>query len=228
MIFRAKSKTEYAPHDESLRSFEADCNFLSSCDGFTMVELTISMVITLIILGVAVAAFSGALGARERESSRTDALTSAQAALNILSREIGNSGYGLTTNGLVIADSTDKKLHFRTNTGNHDGATTGAGEDVTFYYDSTSQSVVRYDSVGGSSGIINRVSDVDFIYYNYVVTPTTGAVTISAGSASVDTARVNITLKVILANVQGQPSGRIETVTSDVTLRNSPYMLTQY
>ena len=197
-------------------------------EGFTLVELIISMVITLVILGVAVAAFSGALGARDRETSRTDALTSAQAALNILTREIGNSGYGLTTNGLVIADCTGKKLHFRSNTGNHDGSTSSAGEDVTFYYDSVSQSVVRYDTVGGTSGIINRVSDVDFIYYNYVVNPTTGVVTISAGSASVDTARVNITLKVILADVQGQPSGRIETVTSDVTLRNSPYMLSQY
>jgi len=197
-------------------------------DGFTLVELIMSMLITLVILGVAVGSFSGALGARDRETSRTDALTSAQAALNILSREIGNSGYGLTTNGLVTADCTGKTLHFRANTGNHDLTTNAAGEDVTFYYDSASQSVVRYDSVGGTSGIINRVSDVDFVYYNYVVDAATGNVTISAGSPSTDTARVNITLKVILANVQGQPTNRTETVTSDVTLRNSPYMLSQY
>jgi Tfp pilus assembly protein PilW len=68
---------------------------LSDSSGFSLVELIISMVITLVILGVAVAAFSGALGSRDFESSRTDAITSAQAALNIMSREIGNSGYGL-------------------------------------------------------------------------------------------------------------------------------------
>src|SRR4051812_21927600 len=69
--------------------------------GFSLVELMISTVLSLIILGVGVATFSGAIGRRERESSRTDALTSAQAALNIMSREIGNAGYGLADNGLV-------------------------------------------------------------------------------------------------------------------------------
>ena len=196
-------------------------------EGFTLIELLLSMAITLIILGVAVAAFSGALGARDRESSRTDALTSAQAALNIMSREIGNSGYGLLTNGMVTGDCTDKQLHFRTNI-DHNSSTNSPGEDVTFYYDSASQSVVRYDSIDGTSGIINRVSNVNFVYWNYVVDVTTGNVTISAGSPSSDTARVNITLKVMLADVQGQPTNRIETVMSDVTLRNAPYMLDQY
>ena len=199
-----------------------------SSAGFTLVELIVSMALTLIILGIAVLAFSSALSSRDRESSRTDALTSAQAALNIMSREVGNSGYGFTSNGLVLGDCTGKQLHFRTNTSNHDGSTNSAGEDLTFYYDSDSQSVVRYDRVTGTSGVINRVSDVDFVYYNYVVDPLSGSVTISAGNASVDTARVNIRLKVILPNVQGQPSNRIETVSSDVTLRSSPYMLRQY
>jgi len=196
--------------------------------GFSLVELLISMVLSLVILGVAVAAFSGMLGSRNRESSRADALTSAQAALNIMTREIGNSGYGLTTNGLVLADCRGKILHFRTNTSNHDGSTNSTGEDVTFYYDPDTQSVVRYDVASGTSGIINRVSDVDFTYWNYVVNPLTGAVTVSSGTASADTARVTIQLKVILADVQGQPAGRIETVSSDVTLRSSPYMLSQY
>jgi type II secretory pathway pseudopilin PulG len=198
--------------------------------GFTLIELITSLVLTLIILGVAVAAFSGALHTRDREMSRTDALTSAQAALNIMSREIGNSVYGLSTNGLVTADCTGKQLHFRTNTSNHDGSTSSAGEDVTFYYDADTQSVVRYDPAASptTSGIINRVSDVDFTYFNYVVNIFTGAVTISSGAASADTARVNIKLKVLLPDVQGQPTGRIETVMSDVTLRSSPYMLKQY
>ena len=200
----------------------------NSAAGFTLIELLISMILTVIIMGVGIAAFSGVMNSRGREMSRTDALTSAQAALNIMSREIGNSGFGLTTNGLVLTDCTGKQLHFRTNTDNHDGTTSGAGEDVTFYYDAASQSVVRYDSVNGTSGVINRVSDVDFIYYNYVVNPLTGNVTISAGNASADTARVNIKLKVILPDVPNQPRNRIETVSSDVTLRSSPYMLGQY
>ncbi len=193
-------------------------------EGFSLIELMISMVLTLIILGIAVATFSSALGSREREGSKTDAITSAQAALNIMSREIGNSGYGLTTNGIVYVDSTTKRIHFRTNTNNSDYVTNGPGEDVTFYWDSASQSVVRYDAnLGITSGIINRVSEVDFVYYNYNPDGTN-----SDGAASINTGRIKIKLQVILANVRGQPTGQKIELTSDVTLRNSTYHLGQY
>jgi prepilin-type N-terminal cleavage/methylation domain-containing protein len=197
------------------------------CRGFTLVELLISMVITLIILGVAVTVFSTAVGRRAREASRTDAITSAEAALNIMSREIGNSGYGLETNGIVVADSTANKLHFRANIVNEaNNNTTGdPGEDIVFYLDGTGgdQSVVRRDNnTGEISGIINRISSVNFEYQNYVTsgTPPVGA--------STTTGKIKITLTVILENVQGQPSGQTVTVSSEVTLRNSPYMRGQY
>ncbi len=90
----------------------------TGADGFSLIELIMSMALTLIILGIAVGAFTGALGSRERETSRTDALTSAQAALNIMSREIGNAGFGLTSNGIVYGDSNDKQIHFRANVEN--------------------------------------------------------------------------------------------------------------
>ena len=202
--------------------------------GFSLVELLISMVLSVLILGVGVATFSGALGRRDRESSRTDALSATQAALNIMSREIGNAGYGLTGNGLVTgaSDCSGKRLHFRTNTENtgaSSAVTDQPGEDVTFFYDSTSQSVVRYDRVTGTSGVINRVSDVNFTYYDYTSDPVTQAVTVtSSTTCSANTARVTIDLLVTLADVRGQPTGRTERVKSDVTLRNSTYMLGQY
>lgn len=202
-------------------------------NGFSIIELLFSMILTLIILGVAVGAFSGALGSRERESSKTDAITSAQAALNIMTREIGNAGFGLENeNGLVYADCTDKRLRFRANTDNRNNETAEPGEDVSFYYDVDSQSVVRHEryTAGGVvtdrvSGIINRVSDVDFTYYNY---NPDGSVDPPSTAPADNTGLVNITLTVILADVRGQPTGQTVTVTSDITLRNSPYMLGQY
>lgn len=201
-------------------------------EGFSLIELIISLVITLVILGVAVATFSSALSTRQRESSNTDAITSVQAALNIMSREIGNSGYGLNNNGIVLGtapdgnpESYDKRLHFRANVNNLNGTTSDPGEDVTFYYDAASQSVVRYDAnTGQTSGVINRVSDVDFVYWNYNFDGTNSSSTVPAAN----TARITIILKVILDDVVGQPTNRIITVESDVTLRNSNYMLGQY
>jgi Tfp pilus assembly protein PilW len=198
--------------------------FLELDHGFTMVELILSMAITLLILGVAVTIFSSVLGTRARESSRTDAITSAQAALNIMSREIGNAGYGLTDNG-VVTDSTATLLHIRSNLDNSNDAPVDPGEDIVFYLDGTDgdRSVVRRDNnTNETSGIINRISSVNFAYRNYV---SSGTPPIGAGPS---TGKVTITLTVILENVQGQPSGQTVTVTSDVTLRNSPYMRGQY
>jgi hypothetical protein len=100
---------------------------------------------------------------------------------------------------------------------------------VTYFYDTATLSVVRYDRVSGTSGIINRVSDVDFTFHDYVYDPSTGATNVtSSTTCSANTARVTIELKVLLPDIPGQPSGRIERMKSDVTLRNATYMLGQY
>ena len=193
--------------------------------GFSLIELLIAMTISLVILGAAVTVFWRALSTRARESSRTDAITSAQAALNIMSREIGNAGYGLDSNGVVL-DSTSTVLHIRSNIDNSNRTTSEPGEDIVFYLDGTGadRSVVRHDNnTNETSGIINRISSVTFDYVNYVNPPDTLPV-----GPSPATGKITITLTVELPNVQGQPSGRTVTVKSDVTLRNSTYMRGQY
>ena len=197
--------------------------------GFSLVELVLSLVLSLIILGGAVGVYTSALQTRERQSGRVDAITSAQAALSVMSREIGNSGYGLfQNNGLVLADCGAKKLRYRTNVNNNNYQTDTAGEDIMYLYDAASQSVVRFDRNNGggvTSGIINRVSDVDFLYHQYT---TLGGYLGSSTTPTADTGRVTINLYVILPDVAGQPAGQVERVSSDVTLRNAAYMLNQY
>lgn len=227
----AGGETRNGAADLSLPNAAAAPRRNERMNGFSLLELLIAMSITLILLGITTAAFSGALSTRERESARTDALTAAQAAINVMSREISNSGYGLTTNGIVLADSDTQKLHIRANTKNDNLTTTDNDEDITYYYDAATQSVVRYDAngagtgVSANSGLINQVSRVTFQYFDYVdsnSTPTVGL------TPTVNTGRVRITLIVIMANVKGQPNGQTVTFTSDVTLRNATYMLNQY
>lgn len=211
----------------------------SSERGFTLIEMIIAMVITLIILGVAVAAFTGAIESRMREQGRTDAITSAQAALNIMTREIGNSGYGLLNNGLVVnpvSYSSDNcgenQIHFRANIDNTDLLTTGLGEDITYYFDAASQSVVRYDPAANpqTSGIINSISDVDFLYYNFgVACPNTPGGCL--GDASPDTGKIKITLTVVLDTgtaVNANGNRRNVEITSEVALRNAPTVRGRY
>lgn len=196
--------------------------------GFSLVELMIAMTITLILMGLATTLFAGALGTRSRESRKTDAITSARAALSAISREVSNSGYGLTSNGIVTTDSGAQQIHFRANLYNEDYTTDSVGEDVTYFFDSVTQSIVRYDpnTTPSTSVIVNRISDVTFSYFDYVG----GSSTPSAASSTptANTGRVMITVKVKLEEVVGQPKNQTVTFTSDVTLRNSSYMLNQY
>lgn len=199
--------------------------------GFTLLELLLAMSILLVMLGLVGSLFSRALTTRQRQSSRTDALTAAQAALNVMSREIANSGYGLTTNGIVYADSNVQKFHFLANTKNSNGVLTDAGENITYYYDPSTSSILRHDANGNGIGvpetsiIINRISNVNFLYFDY--TGSNSAPT-SSFTPTFNTGRVRVTITVSLEEVQDQPKNQSVVLVSDVTLRNSDYMLENY
>lgn len=203
------------------------------------------MTVMLILLGIVSALLAKSLSIRSRESQKAEALASAQAALNVLSREIANSGFGINansnsqiaSNGIVTADSDATRIHFRANIENVGiisppaGATVLStnqpGEDVTYFFDAATDSIVRYDpnDAPQTSVLVNRISLVTFTYFDYVGTNSTGTI---ATTPTNNTGRVRITVKVGLDPVSGQPNPIEVTFTSDVTLRNSSYMLNQY
>jgi prepilin-type N-terminal cleavage/methylation domain-containing protein len=221
---------------------------LKNEQGFSLLELVIAMTVTLILLGVLSSVVHRAAGVNARESRKADALVSSQAALNVLSREIGNAGFGLYTdsitqtpsNGIIIADSGPNQIRIRSNYENvgdysrPPGSTVldtnQPGEDVTYFFDTATRSIVRYDPNPGSgnpttSVVVNRVSNVTFEYINYTTSSSTVTTTTTPTTA---TGRVRITVLVELEPVVGQPENQQVTFTSDVTLRNSNYMLRQY
>jgi prepilin-type N-terminal cleavage/methylation domain-containing protein len=226
-------------------------NKIKSEAGFSLIELVIAMTVMLIALGIISTVMSKSFAVRARESRTTDALSSAQAALNVLSRDIGNSGYGIydvadetkyANNGIVIADSNDHKLRVRANLSNAGGTPLSPGvttltlnapnEDITYFFDAPTKSIVRYDPNGGGTGVpitsvvVNRISDVTFQYYDYA--GATSAVAGPFAAPSANTGRVEITVTVTLDPVQGQPNPAGVTFRSEVTLRNNRYMLQQY
>ncbi len=208
-------------------------------------ELMIAVTIMLILLGVVSTLLSRSLSVRARERQRTDALTSTQAALNVLTREIANAGFGLSTpgdprlasNGIIAADSNSTRIHIRSNFNNvgpHSppaGATVLAtldpGEDITFFYDAATDSIVRYDpnDTPTTSSVVNRVSRLTFQYFDYVGVNSAGT---QVSTPTNNTGRIRIRVTVILDPVYGQPNPSNVTFESDVTLRNSSYMLNQY
>lgn len=204
-------------------------------DGFSLLELMIAMTIILVLMAAAMSLYGAAFSTRSRETRRTDALSSARAAIDSISREIANSGYGLQDsellpyNGIVWNESTSQRIHFRSNFQNNENplATDDPGEDVAYYLDNTTQSILRFDRYNNpqTSVIVNRISSLTFEYFNNVGTNSTATqVTVPTK----DTSRIRITVEVMLENVVGQPNNQRVRLTSEVALRNSRYMLNQY
>lgn len=223
-----------------------------SNSGFSLLELVIAMTLMLVLLGVVSTLMAKSFSVRARESRQVDALATAQGALSVISREVSNSGFGIynysgtviqgANNGIVLADSNANRIRVRSNLENSGGIPTSPGattlvlnqpgEDVTYFFHTATSSIVRYDPNGGGTGVpetsvvVNRISNVTFQYFNY-----SGGSSAAAGpftSPTDSTGRVRIVVDVRLDPVAGQPDNQMVTFASDVSLRNSSYMLQQY
>jgi len=184
--------------------------------GFSLLELTIAMGISLAVLAAASALLATSLRTRSRENTRSEALASAQRALNIMTREIGNSGYGLTDNGIVTADSAADSIRVRANL-NNDTDLSDTDEDLRFVFQSANGAIVRVDNAAGSVVLATNITGLTINYLD-----------MSGNSATAATAeRVNIDVSVDLPAGLEQPASVVRLV-SDVALRNGPNTLQQF
>jgi prepilin-type N-terminal cleavage/methylation domain-containing protein len=218
----------------------------SQAAGFSLLELLIAMAITLVLMGASSTLLVSSLNVRTRENQRTAAIADAQRALNSMSREVANSGFGLNGNGIVAADSSATSIRVRANLNATSGETTSntasdRDEDVKYmlYFDTTNSYIVRLDINTAAQEMIlaNRVDALAIRYYADKVYYNTGNcdisnVTDAAGNSATEVAQkssakyVVISLCVTLPQVSSpgspgyQPASRVQ-LTSDVTLNNS-------
>src|SRR5690349_21271427 len=97
--------------------------------GFSLLELILAMTIMLAVMAIASSLLFRGFAIRQRESRTTDALTSAQAALRVISRDIANAGFGMFDsgdtkvphNGIVVANSNANRIRVRSNLDNSGG-----------------------------------------------------------------------------------------------------------
>ena len=160
--------------------------------GFSLMELVVALTITLVVMSIAVTMLARTLNVRTREIEHIDELGDVQRALNIMSREIANSGFNLTTNGIVVADSNAQAIRIRANLNKFnttDGFTPEAkrgigeglpgedkGEDVTYFVNTADNTnyLARWDELATSqaSVLANRVNSIGFYYFDPKVTYT--------------------------------------------------------
>ena len=214
--------------------------------GFSLLELVLAMAVSLIVMGMASALLAGSFNIRSRENQKSEAIADVQRALNIMTREIANSGFGLTNNGIVAADSGLSQIRFRANLNAYRSQTTSDAvtdrdEDVEYRLvsDGTASYIMRLDiNTGNSTTVLaNRIDTFRIRYYASKIDYTVGDCDIIAPAGVAEVAQkssagyIIITACVTLPargrpNSPGyQPPTNMQLV-SDVTLRNAN--LTQY
>ena len=202
--------------------------------GFSLLELLIAMTVTLILMAAASTLLSTSLRARTRENARSEALADAQRAVNLMTREIGNSGFGIQSNGIVAANSGPAAIRFRANVHNEGEsagdplkplATVDPDEDVTYVFQPAARAIVRYDRNANAAIVIaSPVNDLSITYLNAAAAPLNIA---GAPALALDVVKVRFTVRVTLPALTNQQAQLVQ-LTSDVELRNAPAVLNRY
>lgn len=209
---------------------------LKGAAGFSLLELLIAMTVLLIMMAGASQLLMSSLTSRTRENQKSDALSDAQRALNIMSREIGNSGFGLNYNGLVAEDShptsaadpVKAQIRIRANTSNNDASISQADEDITFAYQGTpTNAIVRYDAVTKTQTVL--ASGIDAVQITYI-DAANNISTLATADVLLKAVRVRITIQANLQSTVNQAASAVPKVllTSDIALRNAPSVVSRY
>ena len=217
--------------------------FSNSTAGFSLLELLIAMALTIGMLGIAATALTTGFRIRQREESVTDAVADAQRALNIMSREIANAGFNLSTNGIVPGDSDSASIRVRSNLNKYDTTASDpsrlnvmdSGEDVKFFVNEANNTeyLVRHDAFATgvkTTVLANRMDQLRIHYFDQKVTYSTADCDMtspSSGEVAPNLARyivIAVCVRIPAAGVKNtdgyQPASNVLLV-SDVTLRNS-------
>jgi prepilin-type N-terminal cleavage/methylation domain-containing protein len=78
----------------------------ASCEGFTLVEMLVSLLIGTLVLGVAVDIFSRSIAATWVVSQKAEMQQDARAAINLMTKDIRFAGGGLPSGGVALAAGT--------------------------------------------------------------------------------------------------------------------------
>lgn len=202
--------------------------------GFSLIELLIAMVVTLVVMTIAVTMLARSLHVRTRENERADEIADVQRGLNIMSREIANAGFNLTTNGIVAADSNGLAIRVRANLNKFDTTADQTsrdnvqdpGEDVTYFvnFAENTNYLARWDAFQPAGPptdqrktvLANRMDACRFHYFDQKVTYTQdppncqitnplNAAGVAQAEVTPDNAKYVVVVACVQTNVVGSP-----------------------
>ncbi len=202
--------------------------------GFSLIELLVALGVTMVIMVIAGRLLAMSMFVRQRENQRAEAVADVQRALHDMTREISNAGLGLSSNGLVDADSDDIAIRIRSNlnafcgvNASCDSDTNDPGEDIVYTLINNTTGgggdnqrlITRQDinNLNAISSLANRVDGLKFVYVN-----SAGAEIANASQAQRVKITVTVTLPAVGSKGQAgyQPASQMQ-LASEAVLRNA-------
>jgi type IV pilus assembly protein PilW len=189
----------------------------SKIAGFTLIELIVSMALSLAVL----AAIAGTFTVQTRQNSAEEQLAqmqqSVRGALDLMIREIQMAGYkpaGGSFNG--IETSTATTLRIKLDLDSSGVASDGATDDISYSYDSATGLLTRTLNNGGSSATLaDNITAFSFSYLNA-----------SGAATNTNTAVRRVTVNITARTARPDPSYatnngyRTYQLTADITPPN--------
>jgi prepilin-type N-terminal cleavage/methylation domain-containing protein len=192
------------------------CPFDSKNDGFTLVELLISIAIFSIIIG---SIFSFSIAQRKYLSVQeqiSGMIQNARAAMEMISGELTVAGY--SPSGAVFSGipyNTAQLQIYADLNGN--GVLTDPNENIIYSYDANNKRIVR-NTGSGNQPLVDNIQSFTFEYLDALGNPTTV-------TANIRQIRISITVRTSKPDPQYTANSgyRTYTLTSRITPRNLAY-----
>jgi Tfp pilus assembly protein PilW len=181
--------------------------------GATLVELLITLTLLGIILGAVCTSFVSQRKVAAVHSQRGALIQQAQAAMDLLTRELRRAGTHPTGATFTPVTYSATQLEMRADL-DGDGTTTGTDEHLIYAYDTTNKRITR-DTGSGAQPLVENIRAFTFQYLD-------GAGSATIVSSAIRQLQISITAQTATAGPRHTPNNgyRTFTMTSLINLRN--------
>jgi len=186
-------------------------------NGFTLVELIVSIAISGIVLAAITATFISQSRSYDAQAQINGMQQAARVAMDMITREVRMAGYDPTSSsnfGIVACSATSIQITADVLVP-ADGLTTGANEDITYSFDDPNDQILRETET--------LVENIEFFNFDCLVS--TDPDVVAATVADILSVRITITATTAKSDPNYTPNGgyRTYTLTSLITPRNLAY-----
>jgi type IV pilus assembly protein PilW len=186
---------------------------LREINGFTLVELLISMSIAMVILAAVTTTFMSQSRIYNAQEQINEMQQNSRGALDIISRELKMAGYKPSGGGFNGITYSTTQLMVQADLDSNGAISTSstANEQITYAYDSANQRITRAVGAGGAQVLAEHITAFTFSYLDSLAVATTV-------SANIRQVTISITAKTAKPDPNFTSNGGYRTYTMSATI----------